>query len=69
MHDLLGVFEVVHAPAAGQQFIDGLRPPQEQQPGQDHLGVAFQLVDDLLDYRGDAETLGKNSLAKSWVFF
>ncbi|PAU66057.1 octaprenyl-diphosphate synthase [Pseudomonas sp. PIC25] len=26
----------------------------------DHLGIAFQLVDDLLDYRGDAETLGKN---------
>ena len=26
----------------------------------DHLGIAFQLMDDLLDYRGDAETLGMN---------
>ena len=25
-----------------------------------HLGIAFQLVDDALDYRGDAEALGKN---------
>ena len=25
-----------------------------------HLGIAFQLVDDALDYRGDASALGKN---------
>jgi len=25
-----------------------------------HLGIAFQLIDDALDYRGDADVLGKN---------
>ena len=25
-----------------------------------HLGIAFQLIDDALDYRGDPESLGKN---------
>ena len=25
-----------------------------------HLGIAFQLVDDVLDYAGDTESLGKN---------
>ncbi|MBD1551078.1 polyprenyl synthetase family protein [Pseudomonas typographi] len=39
---------------ASEQQCDALR-----QFG-DHLGVAFQLVDDVLDYRGDAEDLGKN---------
>lgn len=26
----------------------------------DHLGIAFQLIDDLLDYTGDAQEMGKN---------
>ena len=27
-----------------------------------HVGMAFQIIDDILDYRGDAEVLGKNAL-------
>ncbi|MCL6269468.1 octaprenyl diphosphate synthase [Sansalvadorimonas sp. 2012CJ34-2] len=38
--------------------------PEEQikalQDYGNHLGLAFQLVDDLLDYTGDSETMGKN---------
>jgi len=40
----------------------GASPKQEQALGQYgcHLGVAFQLVDDILDYQGSTEQLGKN---------
>lgn len=27
-----------------------------------HIGMAFQIIDDLLDYKGDTEVLGKNAL-------
>ena len=37
MLHLIGVFKVVHARAAGQQLIEGLRATQEQQPHQHHL--------------------------------
>ncbi|KES20572.1 MULTISPECIES: polyprenyl synthetase family protein [Pseudomonas] len=42
--------------------IAGATPEQAEALRQfgDALGIAFQLVDDLLDYRGDASTLGKN---------
>ncbi len=43
-------------------LLAGASEPQEKalQNYGKHLGLAFQLVDDVLDYRGDAETMGKN---------
>ena len=42
--------------------IAGASPAQRQALRQygSHVGIAFQLVDDALDYTGDAATLGKN---------
>ncbi|PSF05852.1 octaprenyl diphosphate synthase [Marinobacter fuscus] len=43
-------------------LLAGANPEQEtalQDYGK-HLGLAFQLVDDVLDYQGDAEAMGKN---------
>ncbi|MBK5010408.1 octaprenyl-diphosphate synthase [Pseudomonas sp. S60] len=47
-----------HSAAALAQATDAQR--EALRTFGDHLGVAFQLVDDLLDYEGDAEALGKN---------
>ena len=43
-------------------LLAGATPEQEQALSSygKHLGLAFQLVDDVLDYRGDAGTMGKN---------
>ena len=43
----------------------GLTDPEARQLEEygQHLGLAFQLVDDLLDYAGDAETTGKSLFA------
>lgn len=47
-----------HSAAALTQASD--EQAQALQTFGDALGIAFQLVDDLLDYQGDAATLGKN---------
>ncbi len=43
-------------------IVAGAKAPVEEALGDygRHLGMAFQLVDDALDYRGDAQALGKN---------
>ncbi|MGQ7249662.1 octaprenyl diphosphate synthase [Halomonas sp. V046] len=43
-------------------IIAGASPEQEQALAAygRYLGLAFQLIDDLLDYQGDAEAMGKN---------
>ena len=43
-------------------ILAGADQPQQQAALQfgHHLGIAFQLVDDALDYEGDSEKLGKN---------
>jgi octaprenyl-diphosphate synthase len=50
--------------AAGRlgAIIGGASPEQENALGDYgmHLGTAFQLLDDVLDYSGDADTTGKN---------
>ena len=54
--------ELFAAAAEAGAVSAGASPGQQQdmrQFGQD-LGLAFQLVDDALDYSGDSETLGKN---------
>ena len=49
MNHLLGVLELVHASAAGQQFVDGLRTAQKHQTRQNHLcRHQFQRLVDLV---------------------
>ncbi|MNE00774.1 hypothetical protein D3C80_931930 [compost metagenome] len=53
---MFGIFEVMHAPAAGQQFVDRLRATQEHQAKQHDLGrhQFHGLVDAMLPAVGPA---------------
>lgn len=53
------LFEASAHSAAALAGADEVQSQALRQYG-DALGIAFQLVDDLLDYQGDAATLGKN---------
>jgi len=48
------------AAAAGGALLSGLNQTQHYYQYGLKLGTAFQLIDDVLDYEGDAATLGKN---------
>ncbi len=54
--------ELFSAATASSAALAGASPKQEKALYDYgiHLGLAFQLIDDVLDYEGDAETLGKN---------
>lgn len=54
--------ELFSAATASSAALAGASAKQEQALYQYgiHLGLAFQLIDDVLDYEGDAKTLGKN---------
>ncbi|WP_404368337.1 polyprenyl synthetase family protein [Marinobacter sp.] len=53
------LFEAASHSAALLAGVDDSRALAMQRYGK-HLGLAFQLVDDVLDYRGDAGAMGKN---------
>ncbi|MCL6416199.1 polyprenyl synthetase family protein [Aestuariirhabdus sp. Z084] len=53
------LFEASTHAAAVLSGVDKTHQSALQQYG-DKLGIAFQLIDDLLDYQGDAQEMGKN---------
>ncbi len=54
--------ELFHAAARLGGIVANATPEQERALAEHglHLGLAFQLIDDVLDYSGDSETTGKN---------